>query len=103
MAKKEHRQDYRVEVTLRRPGDYGMVYIGGTKRTHKEWKRMGDDVVRQIKRHVDDIEHAQLVWETIDVCEHCGNEWEIYDDTGEPACCNKAQEEWAEETDGESN
>lgn len=29
-----------------------------------------------------------------DQCSHCHRQWETDDETGEPLCCNKAQEEW---------
>lgn len=54
---------------------------------------MCEEIVKQVKRHIDDIADVYVKYDTEEVCEFCGFSWET-EDNGEPVCCNKAVEEW---------
>lgn len=67
---------------------------GGVERQ----KKLAEDVVTQIKRHVDGITGATVVWDTRFLCEYCG-----YDLTDEPVrisdkeaieCCDEQIDAW---------
>lgn len=63
-------------------------------------KKAAEDIVKQIKRHIDDINDVSVVWDTRYVCEFCG-----YDLTDESArvsdlvpieCCDEEIVAWLE-------
>lgn len=58
-------------------------------------ERECENIVDQIKRHVDGVHSAYVEHDTEVVCSHCGYEWEEED--GIPQCCTKAQVEAAAE------
>ena len=47
----------------------------------------------EIKRHVDDIEHVSIEYDTREICEFCETEWETNFE-GMPQCCVTAIDEW---------
>ena len=53
-----------------------------------------ENIIAQIKRHVDDIAYCDIVWDTEILCEYCNYTW---DET--EACCDKAQAEFLKEKD----
>ena len=96
MGKYTDREDYRVVVIPRQPGDYGIARVGGIERDHKQWLSMMEEIKRGIKRHVDDVGGIYLEWDEIVYCDHCHLRWEEDPETGEPYCCNEAIDEWRE-------
>jgi hypothetical protein len=65
---------------------------------HNWWKASHyqeacEEILKQVKRHVDDSQHARIESDTSEVCEFCNYEWETEDD-GTPVCCGKAMEEF---------
>lgn len=94
--KKIIKENVRVEVT---PKYYLRVSL-------KNNIRDCEDMVSQIKKHVDGVGFCEVVWDSIETCEFCGTEWEVNEDPndpdvglGEPLCCTKAQREWEEQHD----
>ena len=59
-------------------------YIGGDS------KRISEELVASIKRHVDDVDRVEIEFDT--VCEFCGSPWEQ-----PPLCCEAAIQEWERE------
>ena len=69
--------------------------------------QVGNDLIKSIKRHVDDIGHMHVLHDTTYICSHCGSEWEEWTAEDErldpeniagcPTCCAKAIEEWEQE------
>ena len=63
---------------------------------------IANQVARDIKRHVDDIDGAAVAYDRVDVCSFCTYEWEVIGEgdatedepLGLPVCCNAAQDEW---------
>ena len=65
--------------------------------TEKQYRSACDEIVQQIKRHVDNVQYVSTECDSKYICEYCGYTWEE-DETGEPMCCGKAQEEFKENT-----
>jgi len=82
-----HKENIRVEVE---PKLWGI----GIAETEKDQVRACKDIVEQIERHVDGVGLCQVLWDSVSYCEFCGYKWETDEDTGEPLCCKKAQDEW---------
>ena len=100
MSKKILKENIRVEV------DLGRTWFS-YRETEKDQIRSAEDIIFQIKRHVDDVGRCEIIWDESTVCEYCEYELEVNEDPddpdwalGEPVCCIKAQEEWKEEVDG---
>lgn len=82
--------NFRVEVTPRAPGDYGICFIGGQTRTEEETRSVCNDLIQQIRRHVDGIDSAVLVYDVEKTCEHCGWQWTEGDESlHNGGCCDK--------------
>lgn len=95
MAKKIERTNFRAVTDI--PIGFGPI-------SEKEMERDGQQIVEQIKRHVD-VESVYLKWDIKITCGLCGFPWEINDTEddpdwplGIPVCCTKAQEEWERQT-----
>lgn len=67
--------------------------------TQATWEsRMQDaceDIVADIRRHVDDVGYVQIVCDQEQVCEHCGYRWSEESKDYNGGCCEK--DEAAEE------
>ena len=99
MAKITQYSNWRVEVTF------------GTRFDDEQNLRAmtndGEDIIREIKRHVDGWRDLCVLHDTAHICSHCGREWEEWtaeDEkrdpelvAGSPCCCAKAIDEWAEQ------
>jgi len=79
MAKKTTREDYRVVVW---PEFYAWRKDAG--------KSNCEDILTQIRRHVDGIKQSYIDFTEKTFCEFCGSNWE----GDNPVCCDKAWEEW---------
>lgn len=89
MAKREN---WRVVVEPRRPGNFGFARIGGMTQSEEQWEADCEELKRQIKRHVDDIEDIHVECDTNHYCEHCGSDWTEHSPTYNGGCCEKDQE-----------
>ena len=66
-----------------------------------------EQIISEIKRHVDYVNQCYAVCDTTYRCSYCNYEWEEYtaedekadpeSRAGMPACCEKAQDEWLKE------
>jgi len=99
MSKVIRRLNIRVEVQVVPAPFYRMddVEQRETRLINEAWQ-----VVREINRHVDDVESAHVTWDTVDMCTDCGLTWETItakdatesEPVGTPVCCNKAMSEF---------
>lgn len=93
MAKRTFRENFRVEVYARSPGDFGFGFISGFRRSETEWEQECKEIASQIERHVDGLPSrgakTTVVWDAIDICEHCGARWTEDSDTYNGGCCDK--------------
>lgn len=97
MPKVIQKNDIRVVVQPRSPGDFGSVSISGIKRSESETIEMCEFIAADIRRHVDGLQSrgnrgVEVTWDDVPVCGHCGSDW-----TGESAiynggCCSKDDE-----------
>ena len=59
----------------------------------KEKKELAEEMLSQIKRHVDGAKHAQIVTEKEYFCSHCGHKWTEKSITYNGGCCEKDEEQ----------
>ena len=57
-------------------------------------QQRADALKTEIKRHCDGYTSLWIEWDL--ECSYCKRAWET-EPSGEPVCCNKAQEDWATE------
>lgn len=69
------------------------THIYGIALRESTVKKDCEEIVEQIKRHVDNVHSVSLEYDTDITCSHCGYGWEEEMD-GEPLCCDKAVEEF---------
>ena len=68
--------------------------LGKTNEAHsKELQRDCETIVKEIKRHIDNIQSVTVEYDTEELCSFCNERWEI-DEDGCPTCCNAAINEW---------
>lgn len=84
--------NFRVETT-----PYHPISLLEPSPDTEEWVRACEQIKKEIKRHVDDVE--VLVAHDVDfLCSYCHTSREYaLDDFGDPACCTPAVDEWEEE------
>ncbi len=71
---------------------YPDIWQGHTENTSENtYMSTCEDIVKSIKRHVDDIESIRIEWDTTYLCTLCGREWDNYEN-GLPSCCDEAQD-----------
>ena len=101
--KEAGRDNYRIEVYPREPGDFGGAYVGGMTQSHDELMRQLERMQRQIERHIDGLPSrgvkSAIFWDTHYVCEHCERDIAEQDETecsdcGEKICqyCSEQDE-----------
>lgn len=100
MAKIFKKSNFRVLVEPKRLGNYGSVrtsdnFLRTEQQVEKDYQRRCDEIVEQIKRHVDDVDSANVEYDSDPVCSLCGSPWE-QDENGMPLCCEKAEKEFVE-------
>lgn len=78
--------NYRIEVTAARQWRGGSV-------TDKQIRADLEEIRAEIKRHVDNVDHCGVYWDTDHVCPFCGEPKEgAVDEMGVPWCCGAQQE-----------
>ena len=99
MGHKTIKENIRVEVDPRDPGDFGIARIHGLFSSSEQQKIADcEDIAAQIRRHVDGLptygdRGVSVKWDERTVCEHCGYEWGV--PVGSPhngGCCSKDAE-----------
>lgn len=70
--------------------------LGWSTKTVEQQKLICRNIAEQIRRHVDDVKHVSIRWDTKELCEYCKLGWETLQN-GEPVCCDLAAQEWREE------
>ena len=82
------RDNYRVEVSLKDPYVF-TKWESNTDKVHKLNIGICEDIVNDIKRHIDNVGYVSVAFDEHETCEHCGYSWEEEED-GTPMCCSKA-------------
>lgn len=84
------RSNIRVEVIPIAPGNFGIARISGVTRSEDDTIKICEDILRQIRRHVDEFESASVVYEFEHECSACGRSWD--DGTSDVNdCCDAGQ------------
>ncbi len=81
MSKKKIFNCVYLEVALAKPG-FGTL-------TPKDWFSAAQDVVDEIKRHVDGVSHIDIETDIDEVCEFCGYNWTEADNLYNGGCCDE--------------
>lgn len=58
-------------------------------RFEKRAQSQCQDIMDEIRRHVDNVESVHMEWETEDVCSHCGDYWLEKSDQYNGGCCDE--------------
>lgn len=81
MSKKIIRQNYRVSVEPRRLGDFGSVsmpddfFCSGEEDRQRQYRSRCEEIVSEIRRHVENVDSALVECDEVAVCAHCGHDW----------------------------
>lgn len=96
MAKKTIKENMRVQVYARDPGDFGIARLSGQSRSEAEEIAILEGIASKIKRHVgkfeDDRGDVFVTWDSADVCEHCGSVWTKVSSKYNGGCCQADME-----------
>jgi len=94
--------NFRVEVVPRGLGDFGAVrtsdsfiYGRGTEaeaRIERDYIARCEEIVSDVKRHVDNVHSAYVQYDQDHVCEHCGSAWTEASNTYNGGCCAKDED-----------
>lgn len=97
-----NKTDFRVVVYPRGLGDFGSIstsanFIYGhgpeaEKRIERDMQARCDDMVGEIKRHVDQVGHVAVEFDQSHVCEHCGSAWTEDSTAYNGGCCSKDED-----------
>lgn len=91
------RENYRVVVTPRRLGDFGVARISESAcyadeaDRHKQYLDACERIKQHIKRHADDVYSVDIEYDEIFVCKYCGSEWTEKDKNYNGGCCGHDQ------------
>ena len=88
-----YRKNYRVIVIPDEPLFLAKEMGGMTKENFIKIASNCEDIVNQIKRHIDGYIDVYQDFDSGDMCSFCEGEWEEDDDSC-PVCCQEAVEEW---------
>lgn len=86
---------YHVVVDPRSLGDFGGVRLSewaiepSEKRRLNRYQGRCEEMVEQIRRHVDNVRDARVVEETEAFCAYCGSEWTEAGDAYNGGCCDE--------------
>lgn len=92
---KRVRSNFRVEILVPSWTSPPFGFRPSEEIPEAEQERRARDLLREVRRHVDDTDQAAVVWDTATVCNDCGWPWEgvMPDDDpdlpGLTPCCGK--------------
>jgi len=87
MNAKNNENAWHIEVCPRSAGNYGGFSISGIEYSESEAVNLQNDIMHEIKRHVNDISQCNVVYDGF-ICE-CGNEYETFIEAEN--CCKNEQ------------
>lgn len=96
------KENFRIVIEPRSLGNFGFMstsdsflYGGGKEaeaRIAREYEARCNEIVAEVKRHVDNIGSIWVEHDQPAVCEHCGLQWTEEGSTYNGGCCEKDQE-----------
>jgi hypothetical protein len=103
MRKESEKVNFRVVIHPRRLGDLGLISVsssflygnneGERKRMERDIQDRCEEIVKDVKRHVNQVGAIDLEFDQKYVCEHCGAEWTEGENPFNGGCCDKDCEE----------
>ena len=93
--KASSRENYRVVITPRRLGDFGMARISESscykdeQDRHQKYLDICENIKLEVKRHVDNVFDVSVEFDTEYVCGFCGREWTEDSKEYNGGCCEK--------------
>jgi hypothetical protein len=109
MSKKQGlKTNFRVVIEPRGLGDFGSVSMSvgllygrteeAQKRIAREEEERANEVMADVKRHVDNVGRAYVEFDQEHVCEHCGSAWTEKSPDYNGGCCDKDEQANEERT-----
>ena len=86
-------ENYRVVIEPRRLGDFGFfstsdsMFCKDEADRQRQYKDRCDEIVSQVKRHVDGVSSVYVECDEVMVCEHCGADWTEDSPDYNGGCC----------------
>lgn len=71
--------DWHIEVTPKRAGDFGSCSISSIQYDTKEAESLAKEMIDEIKRHVDRVSSCSMVYESW-ICPDCKDYFETYEE-----------------------
>lgn len=92
--------NFRVVLTPRGLGDFGWFSISNVHghgedadaRREQEYQERCEEMVRDAKRHVDNLQCAEVEFDQEPVCSYCGHNWTEKSPTYNGGCCDKDED-----------
>lgn len=91
MGKLKKEINYKIIVEPRRLGD--RLLYGDQEEILKAYKERCDEILADIRRHVNNVGTAYIEIETEEICEYCGYPWTEDSEEFNGGCCEKDLEE----------
>jgi hypothetical protein len=91
MGKVVRNINYRVVVDPRHPAWYD--FCRGDADYERHFKKTCENIVEQIKRHVDDVGFIEIKHDVVATCEYCERPW-TEDDPNYNQCCGRDEEDY---------
>jgi len=97
-------ENFRVIVEPCRLGDFGVVSVSDSLLfpdeavRSQQYQERCNEIVNQIKRHVDAVGSIRIESDARLVCEFCGAEWTEGNDTYNGGCCGEDQAAYEKQT-----
>lgn len=104
MGQKTRYENYRVVIEPRGLGNFGSISMSdglicsSEEDRQRRYRERCQEIVEDVKRHVDNVGLAHVDFDTVKECEHCGWAWTESDSTYNGGCCAKDEENAPEGT-----
>ncbi len=98
MSRKSVVTGWHVEVLPRRLGDFGVIRMSDNafgytdEQIARDYKERCEEIVREIRRHVENVGSASVIETSEARCSHCGRGWTEDSDAYNGGCCDKDEE-----------
>lgn len=98
MSKSTTQENYRVTIEPRRLGDFGSVSVGDWLVAQNEadrqrlYRERCEEIAADVRRHVDNVGHVSVEFDTVATCSHCGAAWTEGSEAYNGGCCEADEE-----------
>ena len=98
MSKKTTQENFRVVIEPRGLGQFGSVSVSDRlfckdeEDLQRQYKARCNDIVADVKRHIDDVGSVWIESDYVNTCEYCGARWTEDASDYNGGCCEKDQE-----------